>query len=225
MAGPFPCNNPPSLCETNPNPLTSFSSEAQDSTAFIGLAWGAQLPPLNTPFTIYPCEGIAESQVSQVDADIKAANRALVCANPCAAIFSNTAQTATGTCANGSIYSITIPAGIFTAINQVLADRKAFAAAVAALNGHSICLGTLTPSSAQSGDFYMGIISVISTDLPVSIVLVAGEIPEGLTLIPESDRAVIQGTPTLFGTANFTLQATSIGGVITQQSYVLAITS
>lgn len=223
MPGPFPCNNPPSQCETNPNPLTSFSSEAEDSTTFVSLAWAAQLPALNKPFTVYPCEGIAESQVSQADSDIKATNLAVACANPCAPVFFNTAQTATGTCPNGIAYSLTIPAGIFTADNQVLADRKAFTAAVAALRGHSICLGSLAPASVCRGEFYFGIIGVTTSDAPATIVLLSGELPDGLVLTSESDRAVIQGTPTSFGVGTFVLQATSAIGVMTQQQYSVAV--
>lgn len=94
MAGPFPCPNPPSTCDTNPNPVTGFSSEAQDSTTFIGIAWNGNPPPLNKPFNLVPCEAIAESQVSQADADRIAQNTAVVCASQCAGSFSNTAQTA-----------------------------------------------------------------------------------------------------------------------------------
>lgn len=224
MPGQFPCNNPPTPCETSPNPLTTFSSEAADSTTFIGLAWAGQLPKLNVPFTVYPCEGISDSQASQSDADIKAANLAVACANPCSPIFSNAAQTATGACPDGSTYSLTVPAGVFTADNQVLADRKAFTAAAASLRGHSICLGSIAPASVCRGDFYFGIITVITTNAPVSIILLAGELPEGLTLTAESDRAVIQGTPVTFGASHFTLQATSAVGVVTKRDYFVTVT-
>lgn len=224
MAGPFPCPNTPSTCETNPNPSTGFSSEAQDSTTFIGLAWNNQVPALNKPFNVFPCEAITESQVSQADADIQASNQVVSCSNPCSPVFTNAPQSASGTCPNGSTYSLSFPAGIFTAESQVLADRKAFTAAVAALRGHSICLSSLAPTSVCRGEFYFGIISLVSTDLPASLVLVSGEVSDGLVLTLESDRAVVQGTPTSFGATRFTLQATSAVGVVTQQDYVVSVT-
>jgi Putative Ig domain len=224
MAGPFPCNNTPSTCDTNPNPLTTFSSEAQDSTTFIGIEWQNQLPALNKPFTVYPCEAIVESQVSQADADLQAANQVVTCADPCAPTFSNSIQTATGVCPDGSTYSLSIPAGVFVADNQVLADRKAFTAVAAALNGHPICLGALAPTSVCLGEFYFGIISVTTPDMPASIALLMGILPDGLTFTSESDRAVIQGIPTGFGDFAFVLQATSAVGVVTQKSYAVSVT-
>ena len=223
--GPFPCPNPPSPCDTNPNPVTAFSSEAVDSTTYIGLAWNGNPPPLNKPFNLVPCEAIAESQVSQSDADRIAQNASVLCAGSCTQPFQNSAQTVAGQCADGNTYSFTVPAGQYTAENQVLADRKALNAAVNALRGHSICLGDLTPASAQSGHFYMGIIPVTNSDFPASIVLFSGELLNGLTLALESDRAVVQGTPLAIGVETFTLQATSATGVVTQKTFTLFVTS
>lgn len=224
MAGPFPCTTTPSTCETNPNPVTGFSSEAQDSTTFIGIAWEGATPPLNKAFAVAPCEGIADSQLSQVDADRLARNAAIICANGCNGTFSNTSQTAFGHCSDGSLYSLTIPAGYYVAENQVLADRMAFTAATQALHGHSVCLGAIAPAVACRDEFYFGIILVISTDMPVSIVMTSGELPDGLTLRSESDRVVIEGTPHTLGSFTFTLQATSAAGVITGKSYTINIT-
>ncbi len=220
--GPFPCPYPPSPCETSPNPVTGFSSEAEDSTTFIGLAWNGTLPPLNKPFNLVPCEAIAESQVSQADADRLAQNAAVACASPCTQPFQNSAQTASDQCPDGSSYSLTIPAGQYTAENQVLADRLAFTAAVAALRGHSICLGSIAPISVCIGEFYFGQISVVSTDNPV-VMEMSGELPDGLSLRIESDRVVIEGTPTSFGTSTFAITATSSIGVVTSKTYQVTI--
>lgn len=223
MTGPFPCPNPPSPCETSPNPVTGFSSEAADSTTFIGLAWNGNPPPLNKPFNLVPCEAIAESQVSQADADRIAQNAAVACSSPCTQPFQNTAQTASGQCPDGSAYSLTIPAGQYTAANQVLADRLAFTAAAQTLRGHSICLGSLAPSTVCRGEFYFGQISVVTTDGPAITQLVAGELPEGLSLQLEADRVVIQGTAAAFGTAAFTLISTSAVGVVTSKTYSVSV--
>lgn len=222
MAGPFPCPNPPSPCETNANPVTGFSSEAEDSTTFIGLAWNGNPPPLNKPFNLVPCEAIVDSQVSQADADRLAQNAAVACSSPCTQPFQNTAQTATGQCSDGSSYSLTIPAGQYTAENQVLADRLAFTAATQALRGHSICLGSLAPVSVCRGEFYFGQVSVVTTDGPASMQM-SGELPDGLSITFESDRAVIQGTPTSFGTSMFVITATSAIGVVTSKTYQVTV--
>lgn len=222
MSSPFPCPNPPSPCETNPNPVTGYSAEAPDSTTFIGLAWNGNPPPLNKPFNLVPCEAIAESQVSQVDADRIAQNAAVVCSSPCTEGFPNTAQTATGECADGSSYSLTIPAGQYVAENQVLADRLAFTAAVQALKGRSICLGALVPTTACRNEFYFGQISAVTTDGPLSMEM-SGDLPDGLSIRFESDRAVIEGTPTSFGSAIFTITATSATGVVTRKNYQISV--
>lgn len=222
MSSPFPCPNPPVPCETNPNPATGFSSEAVDSTTFIGLAWNGTPPPLNRPFNLVPCEAIADSQVSQADADRIAQNAAIICAGTCEQPFANTAQTVTGTCADGNTYSLTVAAGLYLGDSQVVADRKAFTAAVQALSGHSICLGSLVPVAVCRNEFYFGQISVIATDNPVLMQL-SGDLPPGLSVTFESDRAVIQGTPTAFGTALFTLTATSANGVVTRKNYQLEV--
>jgi len=224
MDAPFPCSNPPSTCETNPNPATTFSSEAEDSTTFIAIAWNNTPPALGTPFTSTPCEAIAESQVSQAEADRLATNQAVNCSNPCATPVYNSAQSASGLCSDGNPYSFTVPAGVFSAENQVLADRKAFAAATAALRGHSICLGSLAPVSVCINEFYFGIISLVTTDAPATIALAQGDLPEGLTMSIESDRVVIQGTPSSFGTALFALTAVSTAGVVTSKNYSVSVT-
>jgi len=224
MAGPFPCPNTPSTCDTNTNPATTYSSEAVDSTTFIGIQWNNVPPALGTPFTSTPCEAIAESQISQNDADRIAANQAVTCSNPCASPVFNTAQSAFAFCPDGSQYSFTVPAGLYSADNQVLANRKAFAAAVQALNGHQLCLGSVAPTSVCRGEFYFGIISVVTTDNPVTLELVEGDLPDGLSFTFESTRAIIQGTPTLFGNTRFTLRATSSVGIVATREYTVSVT-
>ena len=219
----FPCSSPPSTCDEQANPLTTFSSEAQDSTTFIGLAWSPQPPGLDKPFTVYPCEAIAESKVSQSDADRIAANQALVCSLPCTPLFTNTAQTATGKCADGSQYAFTIPAGLYTADSQLLADRIAFTVAEQSIPQHSICLSPLAPVSGCKDEFYFGQVLVIAKDNPVSISLIGGDVPAGMTLRFESDRVVLQGTPHAFGTHVFTILATSASGTFATRSYAVTV--
>jgi len=223
MSGPFPCDNTPSQCETNPNPQTSFSSESKDSTTFIGLTWNGKLPALNRPFNVFPCEAITQSQVSQEDADRLANNAVVSCSNPCAPTFSNSAQTASGTCNDGTSYFLTIPAGQYVAESQVQADRNAFTAASKAIIGHSICLGSLVPSGCCRNTFYFGIISILKTDPTVTVELVSGSLPAGLTMVMESDRVVIEGTPSEFGTSHFTLTASGSSGVFTTKTYSITI--
>lgn len=223
MASPFPCPNPPSTCETNPNPATGYSSEATDSTTFISLAWNGNPPPLNKAFNLVPCEAIAESQVSQADADRLAHNAAVTCAGVCGGVFQNSAQTVSKQCSNGVDYFYTLAAGQWLADNQVLADRLAFTAASEFIAKHSLCPGTLTEANSCLNAFYFGTISVVSTDTLSSAIISQGELPPGTAITVESNRVVIQGTPSVLGNYSFTLIFTTSVGVFTAQTYIINI--
>lgn len=221
----FPCSSPASTCTQNPNPSTDFSSEAADSTTFIGMAWAPAPPLLNKSFDVYPCEAITESQVSQDTANLAAQQAAVICANPCSPTFSNTAQTATGTCANGSQYFYTAAAGLFTALSQILADRQALGYAQTHALGHPVCLALLSQPGACQGLFYSAEIVVSSTDNPVVIELLSGQLPPGITMVIETGAVFISGTPTTLGTYNFALKATSSAGTYTTQAYQIFVTA
>jgi hypothetical protein len=148
----------------------------------------------------------------------------VTCSNPCANPVFNTAQTASQVCSDGSQYSFTVPAGLYSADTQIIADRKAFAVAASSLNGHQLCMGNVAPAAVCRGQFYFGIISILTSDNPVTIELVQGGLPDGLTFSFESDRVVIQGTPPAFGSSQFTLRCTSSVGIVTTRSFTVTVT-
>lgn len=221
----FPCSSPPSTCDQTPNPATTYSAEAQDGPTFIGDAYSPSEPLLNKSFAVYPCEAQVDSQVSQTDADLASNRAAVVCANPCSPIFSNTQQQVARSCPDGSQFFLTVPAGVFNGTSQLASDRAALSYGQAILGNHSICMASLAPTTLCRDSFFSGEIVVTSTDQPVTFELVQGMLPPGITTTAEPGGLFFSGTPTALGTYTFTIKATSSFGTFTQKTFTLLVTT
>ncbi|KAF0193586.1 MAG: putative autotransporter protein putative Ig domain-containing protein, partial [bacterium] len=76
------------------------------------------------------------------------------------------------------------------------------------------------------GSPYDQAITINGVAAPITVNLMSGSLPPGLSLIPPGGRGVdvrIQGTPSTSGTFNFTLQVTDNNGCIGTQAYALVI--
>ncbi|MBI4850741.1 MAG: VCBS repeat-containing protein [Acidobacteria bacterium] len=89
---------------------------------------------------------------------------------------------------------------------------------------------TFTPSTLVAGlvgSPYNQAITINGATIPISVSLMSGTLPPGLSLIPPATRTDniirIQGTPTANGTFNFTLQVVDGNGCIGTQTYALVI--
>lgn len=139
----IPC--PESLaCDCRDNPVLNLSAEGLDNLfiePFISQVILPNVPPLtggdngpsDTPdgpavFNSPTCNGICVSLISQEDADECAMEQAVICDNSNNR-FCNTAQIGTFICPDGSIFAITVPAGMICQPNQNLADRYALSMA------------------------------------------------------------------------------------------------
>lgn len=223
MAAKFPCASPPALCDQQPNPLTAFSSELDDSTTFLSAAWSPSPPLLNKNFNVYPCVAFAESQTSQSESDLAAARGAVVCSNPCSDVFSNSAQTAQFTCPNGSLATFTTPAGQFAALNQLTADREAFTVASAMVTAHPVCLGSLTAVTVCLGLFSEVDLVAKAADTPLKFSIIHGSLPPGITMISNPSSASFLGVPTQTGLFTFTVQAVNPLGVVTSRDLSISV--
>jgi hypothetical protein len=219
----FPCSSPASLCDQSPNPITTYSSEAIDGPTFIGIAWSQVKPLLGKVFTVYPCEAICESQVSQLDANQCAARNVVGCADTCAPLFNSTTQSASLNCADGTPYSFSVSAGQFTALSQLEADRLAFQFAAQFLQLHSICMSGLAPLSICLEDFYVGQIVLSGTDAPFSAAVIAGSLPPGVVMDVQSGQISFSGQPTQAGVFTFTIEATNSASIVTQKTFTVAV--
>ena len=225
MATNFPCSSPPSLCEESPNPATTYSSEATDSPTFIATAYSPNPPLLGASFNVYPCTAFADSQLSQDAADQAAARSALVCANPCSTIFSNSEQTVSRNCADGTPYFFTVAAGTFTALSQVEADRAAISYGQSRVGQHAICMAGLSDSIMCQGSPFSGEVVVTGSDSPFTFEQVSGILPPGITMTFETGAVSFIGTPTTLGTFSVILKATSAFGTYTQKQFNFFVTA
>lgn len=225
MATKFPCPSPASLCEEQPNPVTTYSSETVDSPTFLATAYSPNPPLLGANFDVYPCVAFADSQVSQDAADQAAARAALTCANPCSPTFTNTEQTVSRNCADGTPYFFTIPAGTFDALSQVDADRQALSYGQARIGAHAICMAALSDSVMCQGQPFSAEVVVTGSDQPFVFELVSGILPPGIVMTFEPGAISFIGTPTTLGNYTVNIKVTSAFGTFTQKSFNFLVTA
>lgn len=221
----FPCSSPPSLCDEQPNPATTYSSESADSPTFIATAFSPSPPLLGANFTVYPCMDQEDSHVSQDDAQLAANRAAVACANPCSPLFSSAQQQISRNCADGTPYFFTVPAGAFTALSQLEADRMAISYGEARIGNHSICMAQVSDAVICLGQFYSAEIVTTGPDQPFTFQLVQGAVPPGITMTMAGATITFTGTASVLGTYPLTIRATSSTGVFTQKTFSLLVTN
>ena len=208
------------------NPFVNLSSEAPDHDDFIGRRYSIGYPPLGSTWYAVGCIGWCLSSVSQEDADLCAAQQAVLCQstnwplvepNPQGPppflprnrpVFYNNAQVCPFVCPDGSVYNFVVAAGIFASVfNQETADLMAYSYACNKAVANHMCLSALTPVRTCSSALYNGTIIASTSNTPVSFEVV-GSLPDGLLLVQNETTAFIQGTPTTPGDYSFTIRAT-----------------
>ncbi len=123
-------------CDCRDNPVLNLSAEGLDNLfiePFISQIVLPNVPPLGggnaQAFNAQSCVGTCVSLISQQDADDCAMETAVICDDSANNRFCNTAQIGTFICPDGSIFVITVPAGMICQPNQNLADRYALSMA------------------------------------------------------------------------------------------------
>jgi hypothetical protein len=90
-------------------------------------------------------------------------------------------------------------------------------------NCPTITVNPATLPNGQAGTSYSQQLSASGGTAPYTFALAAGSsLPNGLTL---SGAGLLSGTPTVFGSFNFTVQATATGGCTGTRAYTLTITA
>jgi hypothetical protein len=172
----FPCPNSVD-CPGSDLPVTNFSSEAIDGPLFIGLFWGSQ------------GLGICESPVDQETALLCAARDN--CIVNVAPRFFNNPQTGITFCGDASPFAFTVPAGLFCADTQALADAEALSYAQLKAQQRMFCVVCpLVPPGLIVGQNYSGQFGTTgaATSATYSVI---GSMPPGLTLSPSG---LVSGT-------------------------------
>ena len=173
-------------CPGTDYPVSNFSSEVDDGVEFVSMHWpvgnggvsitgsfggGGPGAPLGGDPTGWPCVGMANSLVSQFDADLCSELDGQTCGlvtgdcpppfwptnDPTVdpntpvqslGLFYNNAQTCSAECANGSKFTYTIRAGVIANASQITADRIAYSLVCQHAQQQKVCI---VPSPHRPG--------------------------------------------------------------------------
>lgn len=239
------------------NPLAGNSSEAPDELVFNGQSFQTLPPPLGTSWTAVGCIGLVTSTISQEDADLKAAAQASQCAtstwlnpvngNPNPVLnppgiptgptgggpyagVTNTPQTGSAFCEDGTEFQWTAAAGLFFGLTQEIADAKALSYADQQAAILMTCLSDIQ-DTVCAGGAYNQTITASGMDLAGpgqtnNWEMISGMLPPGLTFnggMLASSTATVTGTATVPGDYSFTIQVTNPDGGFVQKFYTLSV--
>lgn len=133
----------------------------------------------------------------------------------------NVAKTGTATCADGSTFTYTVPAGAILAATQDLADTIAQATATEQANKKIFCLGDITGAVCANGSY------LSRFDLPdrgpFTVAVSAGSLPPGITLSLVGNQVTLQGSCATPDTYTFSLRATDAAGNHTERAYTVRV--
>lgn len=172
---------------------------------------------------------MCESAVSQEDADLCAARQNVDCLVPLwptdgtlRQTYRSHAQTCAVTCPDGNVFTYTVPAGLFEAFSQVTADAEAYSYACLLAGRNRICLAGLD-TSACVGESYISTVAVTAENPLVSVVVVSGDLPPGLSLSFDTTSFTISGNPTTPSSYSFVISAEDSQGNVMQKSYTISV--
>jgi len=239
----LPCLTPPAACfPCFVSPLANTSQEGPDGQVFLGISFDSQQPPIlpnltNQTWQDYGCQTLCTSTVSQEDATQCADRANSLCFQtgppnddgpPGPQMFLNNRQTCASFCPDGLPFIWVVPAGTFSAITQILADRMAVTWACYKARAHRICLSALNPSSGKIANPYTGTITILGGVDPPQFnfwSLTSGSLPPGLQFNGgfHATGVTITGLPTQAGTFQFSVTVTTLSGDFMQKQYTLTI--
>lgn len=267
-----PCPTVINECPCDISPFKNLSSEAPDLPVFFRTNFARVIPPLGTAGGPTPCQVSCDSTVSQEAADLCASELGFECStapwtnpingnpiggissppvpppentiggNPFPRVFSQ-AQFCGAPCPDGSVFTYTVPAGIFSALAkgntppalaaaQATANSEAFSFACRQAQLHMVCLGPLNVVQfACVNTPYLAFITATGRFLAVAPQaddweLIGGQLPTGLTFhggAVTGGTATIDGTPTQIGTFTFTIQITTPSGDMMTKQYTITV--
>lgn len=143
--------------------------------------------------------------------------------------FFNTAQTVTLQCPDGTPFSYTAAAGLFSGNTQLIADTAAITYANQQVALRIVCLGNLANTSPIVGQTYTGVITATGGQLAIAPNtnqwILSGGLPDGLVFQPNTpapNQATITGVPlTALQDAVFTVTITDPNNNTQSKQYSL----
>lgn len=234
-----------SLCIDPATPFGNTSAEAPDSEQFIGYnsGWSGD-PPIDSEWTEPGCISQCISTVSQLDADVCAANQQILCAtqgppdfpdgwiNPRTGhhydLCFNQAQTCVVQCPDGLPFSFTEPSGRLLALNCAQADAAALGIACNGAKAHKVCLSDLSQTEVCGGAKYKGTITAtgLTVDPTKTIWLnPGGGLPPGIFMDFDigGGTLTISGTATTVGTYPFTIEVLTPSGDFMAKQFTICV--
>lgn len=237
-------------CPGTDYPVSNFSSEEPDWIWSLGISWPGQAPTPMNRWSTDGCLGICWSDESQAIADLCAYNQSITneCiteeppppappnpASPKSGFFINDEQTCAVNCPDGKSFSYTIRAGAVVSSTHEQANRIAYSIACKQAAANMICM---TPPT--QGKFHMvgdagwicagttvnadQFIMMSGPGSPFSINVSGGSMPPGMQLVQiGSNEAVLDGTPTVPGSYQFSVTANNGLGASTTQTFTMDV--
>jgi hypothetical protein len=242
----FPCPNK-SICIDPANPIANLSAEAPDPNLFIGYnSFWAGPPPLDSIWTSTGCISQCVSTVSQLDADICAANQQITCTTQDGgpggddngwidpgtgkrySLCFNSDQTCVVKCADGLPFSFTERAGRVLALNCGQANQAAFSIACVQAVAHRVCLSALSQTEACINSSFSATITASgSTVDPIRNIWLnpGGGLPPGINMSFDigGPTLTLSGTPTQAGTFTFAIEVLTPTGDFMVKNFTICV--
>ncbi len=224
-----PCPFKIDTCPGSDEPVSNYSSEANDTLDFISTEYYGDPPPFFQNWSATSCGQTYTSTISQFDADLQAEILAIECVNnlqyPNAPLHCNDRQLCTTLCPDGEGFSFAFPQGGICLSNKAVANTDAGIFACREANLRKICLSSLSVTETCINEKYNGSITAtggLASSASNMWVVVAGALPPGLSLggsIPTFPNQTVTGrtlhivgTPTVQGNYIFEIQMTAPNG-------------
>ncbi len=184
-------------------------------------------PSLGRDWRTTSCLGLCVSDISQADADVCAANVAVFCQSTNVtgqfqAIYYSREASCTVHCPDGSEFTYTVPSGRFTSLSQATANAIASSYACNQAHLNLICLGSLTADCCV-GSAYSSRAAINPGNRTVTVSVVSGTLPTGLSLTWNNSGFTIAGTPTVPGEYSFTIRAEDESGNYIQKAFTVCV--
>ena len=213
-------------CPGTDEPISNYSSEANDTLDYVSTFFAGQPPPFLQDWVATECGDTYLSTISQADADYHARANAELCVhtrqNTSPTIYFNSPQTCTLYCPDGLPFTYTVQGGMFTGSDQTLVNLLALEFACNQANANKICLSNLAGCLCLNQSFTGTITATSSSAVTWQVI---GILPPGLSVTSVTPFTLtISGVPTISGPYTFQVQATSKSGLFNMtKNYTLNV--
>ena len=141
-------------------------------------------------------------------------------------LYLNSERQGDAVCPDGTHFTFTVRAGLFTAKSQSAANLAAQKFADSQAQAHKVCMGSILPSELA----FNAAVSASVTATGGSVAgsgnvwsITSGALPDGLSLSGDGPTVTISGTTTVLGPFTFTLKIVTPAGDSASKSFTLLV--